>query len=74
MGIIVWTGMFLVLSVVGSAVAAAGIIGMPIDAGVEGLVIAMAVLVAGTGIALLIVTPHAPLWPHATIRDTNSFH
>ena len=52
MQIIVWAGLFLLLSVVGSTITLAGMVGMPIASGVQAGLMATAVLVVGSGIVL----------------------
>ena len=70
MQILVWAGMFLLLAVVGSTVGVAGMIGMPIATEVQTGVFVMAALVAGSGIALLILSRRATPSPLIVIaRD-----
>ena len=49
---LVWAFMFLLLSVAGSTIALAAMIGMPIPIDIQNDVLAMAVLVVGSGIVL----------------------
>ncbi len=70
MQILVWAGTFLLLAVVGSMVSIAGMIGMPIADGVQAGVMVMAVLVLGSGLALVTAARRAaPLRAIAVKRD-----
>jgi uncharacterized membrane protein YccF (DUF307 family) len=59
MEVLVWAGMFLTLAVVGSLATIVGIIGMPIGADLQGGLIALSVLVVGTGIVVAVAAPAA---------------
>jgi len=70
MKILVWAGLFLVLAVVGSGLGAAGMVGMPITAFVEGVFGAVTVALVVWGIVLFAGQPRlAPaLIPVAVVR------
>jgi hypothetical protein len=57
MKVLVWAALFLLLAVVGSAVGAAGMIGLPISSAVEGTLGAVVAALVIWGIALLIAQP-----------------
>ena len=57
MKILIWAGLFLLLTVAGSTTALAAMRGMPIAATVQGGLLAMTALIAGWGIVLLATAP-----------------
>lgn len=54
---LIWAAAFLLLTIVGSAVVTAGIIGLPIAGEVQAGLYVAAVLLLGCGIALLLAAP-----------------
>jgi hypothetical protein len=60
MQVLVWSSLFLLLSVGGSAVELVGLIGMPIAPDIHAGVLALTVLVVVSGIALLALAPKRP--------------
>jgi hypothetical protein len=57
MQVLVWSGLFLLLSVSGSAVELGDLIGMPIAFNIHAGVLALAALVVVSGIALIVFAP-----------------
>ncbi len=65
MHIFLWSGMFLVFSISGSAVELAHLIGAPISPGTQLVLATLAAFVAASGIALVLLAPSEPaLVPH----------
>ena len=61
MRILIWAGLFLLLTVAGTTAALAAMIGMPIADTFQFGLFALAALIGGWGIVLLASTPVAPL-------------
>ena len=60
MRVLVWAGMFMLLTFAGSTIAVAGMVGMPIAGEVQFGLYTMAALVIGSGAILLIAARGAP--------------
>ncbi len=65
---LLWAGMFLLVTIVGLTLGCVGFIGMPISEIVQAGVIAMAILVAVSGLALVIASP--PATPNHPVART----
>jgi hypothetical protein len=60
MHIFLWSGMFLVFSISGSAIELAGMIGAPISQGTQILLATLAAFIVASGIALMLLAPSEP--------------
>jgi hypothetical protein len=60
MRVLVWAGMLLLLSVVGSVTGLAGMIGMPIGADLLAALLALGAIVGVMGVALVVVPEPRP--------------
>ncbi len=69
MASVVWASMFLLLSLAGSLIALAAMIGTPISVDIQSGVLALAALVVGSGIALGLTNGNGA--PHSWTDEAN---